>query len=189
MSVAKAPADIDFGDQYSLSTSSTVINPATWCARNAKRSAQLVILRKKLTKQKTSTLAAPDPFQPSSSTRKIGENKLLSARARAAPYAKPGAGVNKGKVNPYGGKCLDCKVSPLSACGREYIADEKQPVAQNSATRCQKCAYKKGLCAICGTMVLDTTSKLSGLRALRSQLTDRISAVSKVGVSSAVIVA
>lgn len=119
MSVAKAPADIDFGDQYSLSTSSTVINPATWCARNAKRSAQSVILRKKLTKQKTSTLAAPDPFQPSSSTRKIGENKLLSARARAAPYAKPGAGVNKGKVNPYGGKCLDCKVSPLSAGGRE----------------------------------------------------------------------
>ncbi|OCF38151.1 hypothetical protein I316_00375 [Kwoniella heveanensis BCC8398] len=41
--------------------------------------------------QKLTGVAAPDPFQPSSSTRKIGENKLLSARARASPYAKPGA--------------------------------------------------------------------------------------------------
>ncbi|ODO05685.1 hypothetical protein I350_04745 [Cryptococcus amylolentus CBS 6273] len=90
--------------------------------------------------QKTSTLAAPDPFQPSSSTRKIGENKLLSARARASPYAKPGQGAKKGSINPYGNKCLDCK----------------QNVHQNNATRCQKCAYKKGLCAICGNIVLDT---------------------------------
>lgn len=57
--------------------------------------------------QKVSVLAAPDPFQPSSSTRKIGENKLLSNRARASPYAR---GMNKGRTNPYG-KCLDCKVS------------------------------------------------------------------------------
>ncbi|KAK4687926.1 cysteine-rich PDZ-binding protein, partial [Tremellales sp. Uapishka_1] len=92
--------------------------------------------------KKTSTVAAPDPFQPSSSTRKIGENKLLSARARAAPYVKPGAaGVSRGKINPYGNKCLDCK----------------QSTQQNSATRCQKCAYKKGLCAICGVLILDTT--------------------------------
>ncbi|KAK1921944.1 hypothetical protein DB88DRAFT_496648 [Papiliotrema laurentii] len=92
--------------------------------------------------KKTSTMAAPDPFQPSSSTRKIGENKLLTARARAAPYAKPGlAGASRGKINTYGGKCIDCK----------------QPVAQNNATRCHKCAYKKGLCAICGTLVLDTS--------------------------------
>jgi cysteine-rich PDZ-binding protein len=58
-------------------------------------------------------MAAPDPFQPSSSTRKIGENKLLTARARASPYLKPGAqGVNKGKINTYG-KCIDCKVREL----------------------------------------------------------------------------
>ncbi|ORX40681.1 hypothetical protein BD324DRAFT_611766 [Kockovaella imperatae] len=94
--------------------------------------------------KKTSTLAAPDPFQPSSSTRKIGENKLLTARARASPYAKPGgagAGISKGKINTYGNKCIDCK----------------QSVQQNYATRCQKCAYKKGLCAICGNIVLDTS--------------------------------
>ncbi|WWC91623.1 uncharacterized protein L201_006569 [Kwoniella dendrophila CBS 6074] len=92
--------------------------------------------------KKLSTVAAPDPFQPSSSTRKIGENKLLSARARASPYAKPGAagsGTKKGSINPYGNKCIDCK----------------QSVQQNNATRCQKCAYKKGLCAICGNIVLD----------------------------------
>ncbi len=33
----------------------------------------------------------------------------------------------------------------------------QQPTQQNDATRCQKCAYKKGLCAICGVMVLDTS--------------------------------
>ncbi|WWD03549.1 hypothetical protein V865_001602 [Kwoniella europaea PYCC6329] len=92
--------------------------------------------------KKLSTVAAPDPFQPSSSTRKIGENKLLSARARASPYVKPGAGgVKKGSINPYGNKCIDCK----------------QSVQQNNASRCQKCAYKKGLCAICGNLVLDTS--------------------------------
>lgn len=33
---------------------------------------------------------------------------------------------------------------------------------QNSATRCQKCAYKKGLCAICGNIVLDTSREFAG---------------------------
>ncbi|WVO12533.1 hypothetical protein L204_100133 [Cryptococcus depauperatus] len=93
--------------------------------------------------KKTSTLATTDPFQPASSTRKIGENKLLSARARVTPYVKPGQGMKKGSINPYGNKCLDCK----------------QSVQQNNATRCQKCAYKKGLCAICGNLILDTSRK------------------------------
>ncbi|KAI9633978.1 uncharacterized protein MKK02DRAFT_38649 [Dioszegia hungarica] len=92
--------------------------------------------------KRLTTVAAPDPFQPSSSTRKIGENKLLTARARAAPYVKPGAGgVGKGKTNTMGNKCIDCKLS----------------CQQNGAIRCHKCAYKKGLCAICGTIVLDTS--------------------------------
>ncbi|WVF73024.1 hypothetical protein IAT40_007842 [Kwoniella sp. CBS 6097] len=96
--------------------------------------------------KKLTGVAAPDPFQPSSSTRKIGENKLLSARARASPYAKPGAssgggggGVLGKKGATYGGgKCIDCKQS-----------------VQPQYNRCQKCAYKKGLCAMCGQMVLD----------------------------------
>ncbi|WWC71930.1 uncharacterized protein I206_105889 [Kwoniella pini CBS 10737] len=87
--------------------------------------------------KKLSTVAAPDPFKPSSSTRVIGENKLLSSRAKSSPYAKPGTGLKKGNINPYK-NCIDCK----------------QPAQQNNATRCQKCAYKKGLCAICGTLVL-----------------------------------
>ncbi|KAL1409944.1 hypothetical protein Q8F55_003943 [Vanrija albida] len=94
--------------------------------------------------KKTSGVATLDTFKTaagSSSTgvRKIGENKLLTARARAAPYAKPGQ--SRSKTNPYGNKCIDCK----------------QQVHQNNATRCQKCAYKKGLCAICGNIVLDTS--------------------------------
>ncbi|CAK9786027.1 hypothetical protein CC85DRAFT_285719 [Cutaneotrichosporon oleaginosum] len=90
--------------------------------------------------KKTSAVATSDPFKAGSgAVRKLGENKLLSARAKAAPYAKPGA--NKSKVNTFGNKCIDCKGS----------------VAQNMATRCQKCAYKKGLCAICGNIVLDTS--------------------------------
>lgn len=36
------------------------------------------------------------------------------------------------------------------------LANVQGQVAQNNATRCQKCAYKKGLCAICGNIVLDT---------------------------------
>lgn len=59
-------------------------------------------------RQKTSTVATTDPFKPSAASgRKIGENKLLTARARAAPYAKPGGSRN---VNPYSSKCIDCKV-------------------------------------------------------------------------------
>ncbi|CED84155.1 Microtubule-associated protein CRIPT [Phaffia rhodozyma] len=77
--------------------------------------------------KKTSRLAAPDPtVASSSSNRKIGENKLLSSK-RFSPYST------------YSNKCKDCKSS----------------VAQNMAIYCQNCAYKKGLCAICGKMVLD----------------------------------
>jgi hypothetical protein len=36
----------------------------------------------------------------------------------------------------------------------------QQSVQQNSATRCHKCAYKKGLCAICGNIVLNVKSEL-----------------------------
>ncbi|GHJ89379.1 hypothetical protein NliqN6_5781 [Naganishia liquefaciens] len=82
--------------------------------------------------KKTTKLATTDPFQASSSkTRTIGENKLLSSKkaARASPYA------NGGK------KCLNCP----------------NKVQQVGGTRCQQCAYKKGLCAICGTVILDTS--------------------------------
>lgn len=72
----------------------------------------LIIHYTELIAQKTSTVATSDPFKAGQGqTRKIGENKLLTARARASPYAKPGA--SKGKVNVYGNKCIDCKVSKV----------------------------------------------------------------------------
>ncbi|KZV88213.1 hypothetical protein EXIGLDRAFT_619737 [Exidia glandulosa HHB12029] len=75
--------------------------------------------------KKLSKVAAPDPFAAgSSSSRRVGENKL----------AKP-------KYKPYARKCKDCK----------------QTVTQNDAKYCHGCAYKKGLCAICGKAILDTS--------------------------------
>ncbi|PCH36337.1 hypothetical protein WOLCODRAFT_134203, partial [Wolfiporia cocos MD-104 SS10] len=84
---------------------------------------------------KLSKLAAPDPFKSSSASikegsRKVGENKLLT---------RPGS--SKNRFQPYQGKCRDCKSS----------------VTQNKAKYCHGCAYKRGVCAICGKQVLDTT--------------------------------
>ncbi|KAG8221026.1 hypothetical protein J3R82DRAFT_2536 [Butyriboletus roseoflavus] len=101
---------------------------------------------------KLSKIAAPDPFTSTSSSiregsRRIGENKLLT---------RPGSSKNRFQVcinflslsvidswskKPYQGKCKDCK----------------QPVTQNKAKYCHGCAYKKGLCSICGKAILDTT--------------------------------
>lgn len=107
-------------------------------------------------RQKLSKLAAPDPFQSSSSsikegTRKVGENKLLG---------KPGSSRAGSRFQPYKSSCKDCK----------------QPTTQNKAKYCHGCAFKKGksfrsvrssphfmelhclgLCTICGKQVLDTT--------------------------------
>ncbi|KAF6761680.1 PDZ-binding protein [Ephemerocybe angulata] len=86
--------------------------------------------------KKLSKVAAPDPFASSSSsirdgTRKVGENKLLS---------RPGGSRNR--YQPYQNKCKDCK----------------QPCTQNQAKYCHGCAYRKGLCSICGKAILDTSS-------------------------------
>jgi len=86
--------------------------------------------------KKLSKLAAPDPFSASGSQqRKIGENKLLSRTGGA------GAGSSTKRFQPYKNKCKDCKSS----------------VNQNQAKYCHGCAFKKGICAICGKQVLDTT--------------------------------
>ncbi|KAF8600498.1 hypothetical protein BDV93DRAFT_538707 [Ceratobasidium sp. AG-I] len=85
--------------------------------------------------KKLSKVAAPDPFAPSSSSRKVGENKLLTGRNIGG-----GSGPSK-KYQPYQKKCKDCKSS----------------VTQNSAKYCHGCAYKKGLCSMCGKQILDTT--------------------------------
>lgn len=70
---------------------------------------------------------------PPAGARKVGENKLLSKSNR---------------FSPLDAKCKICK----------------QRVTQERATYCQctwsadaACAYKKGLCAICGKQILDTS--------------------------------
>ncbi|KIM90377.1 hypothetical protein PILCRDRAFT_812112 [Piloderma croceum F 1598] len=90
--------------------------------------------------QKLSKVAAPDPFTATSSSvkdgsRKIGENKLIGRPSVG------GSSSSKNRYQPYQSKCKDCK----------------QPTTQNKAKYCHGCAYKKGLCSICGKQILDTT--------------------------------
>uniref|UniRef100_A0A3Q1FVQ8 Cysteine-rich PDZ-binding protein n=1 Tax=Acanthochromis polyacanthus TaxID=80966 RepID=A0A3Q1FVQ8_9TELE len=62
--------------------------------------------------------------------RKLNENKMLtSKKARFDPYSKTGFAT-----------CRICKSS----------------VHQSGSHYCQGCAYKKGICAMCGKKVLDT---------------------------------
>uniref|UniRef100_A0AAY4C4L3 Cysteine-rich PDZ-binding protein n=1 Tax=Denticeps clupeoides TaxID=299321 RepID=A0AAY4C4L3_9TELE len=67
---------------------------------------------------------------PESGGRKLNENKALTAKkARFDPYGKSGFAT-----------CRICKSS----------------VHQSGSHYCQGCAYKKGICAMCGKKVLDT---------------------------------
>ncbi|KAJ1986094.1 hypothetical protein H4R33_003563 [Dimargaris cristalligena] len=59
--------------------------------------------------------------------RKLNENKLLAAK--------------KNRFQPYSSKCKVCRSA----------------VHQPQANWCQACAYKKGICAMCGVKILDTT--------------------------------
>ncbi|KAI9204245.1 PDZ-binding protein [Polychytrium aggregatum] len=84
--------------------------------------------------RKLGTLAAPDTWKEGSSNAKVGssgrklnENKLLSGRSRQ-------------KFSPYEAKCRICK----------------QNVHQRGSFYCQGCAYKNGICAMCGVQILDT---------------------------------
>ncbi|KAH9072096.1 PDZ-binding protein [Lactarius deliciosus] len=100
--------------------------------------------------KKLSKVAAPDPFQSTSASikdgsRKIGENKLIGRPKPpgAAPSSSRGisATSSKNRYQPYAGKCKDCK----------------QSVSQNQAKYCHGCAFKKGICSICGKQILDTS--------------------------------
>ncbi|KAI9272450.1 PDZ-binding protein [Sporodiniella umbellata] len=86
--------------------------------------------------KKLTGLAAPDKWKEGSnnakagsSGRKINQNKLLSKSAKA------------GRFNPLESKCKLCK----------------NRVHQDKAHYCQDCSYKKGICAMCGKQVLDTS--------------------------------
>ncbi|GAA5899808.1 hypothetical protein JCM6882_005440 [Rhodosporidiobolus microsporus] len=111
---------------------------------------------KKLAKSSGSQVAAVDMWKSASergASRKIGENKLLSSKSRYSPYAPGGskaggssssAGASGSKggglSTPAVGKCTTCKVT----------------VAREGNKYCQGCAYKGGVCAMCGKQILDT---------------------------------
>eukprot|EP00123_Amoebidium_parasiticum_P022781 comp9485_c0_seq1/m.4529 comp9485_c0_seq1/g.4529 ORF comp9485_c0_seq1/g.4529 comp9485_c0_seq1/m.4529 type:complete len:101 (-) comp9485_c0_seq1:120-422(-) len=85
--------------------------------------------------KKLATLATPDTWKDGSrnktgkgeGARKLNENKLLSKGA-------------KSRFAPYSAKCKVCKST----------------IHQQGAAYCQQCAYKKGICSMCGTIILDT---------------------------------
>ncbi|KAJ3933132.1 MAG: hypothetical protein NXY57DRAFT_999983 [Lentinula lateritia] len=102
--------------------------------------------------KKLSKVAAPDPFTSSSSSikdgsRKVGENKLLS---------RPGS--SKNRFQPYQGKCKDCK-QPCTQNQAKYChgLSQSTSIPHQTLTHYKGCAYKKGLCSICGKKILDTT--------------------------------
>eukprot|EP00055_Hartaetosiga_balthica_P005773 m.17465 g.17465 ORF g.17465 m.17465 type:complete len:99 (-) comp4786_c1_seq1:881-1177(-) len=84
--------------------------------------------------KKLTTIEAPDKWKDgarnttSSDKGKIGANKLLKGK--------------KNKMNPYDTfrKCKICKCK----------------VHQKHAHYCQGCAYKIGICAMCGKQIIDT---------------------------------
>eukprot|EP00967_Tisochrysis_lutea_P006327 scaffold7496_cov38-Tisochrysis_lutea.AAC.3 len=79
-------------------------------------------------KGKLSVLSTPDPWKAGSS----GPERRLNENKL----------LRKGvRSNPYGNACKICKLK----------------TQQNGATYCSICAYAKGICAICGKQVLDTS--------------------------------
>ncbi|WFD03421.1 hypothetical protein MOBT1_002110 [Malassezia obtusa] len=98
-----------------------------------------------------SKTATADPFRnrnpagflvPSGSAARPGTARGV----HAPPAGARKVGENKllsksNRFSPLDAKCKICK----------------QRVTQERATYCQSCAYKKGLCAICGKQILDTS--------------------------------
>lgn len=83
--------------------------------------------------KKLGRVICPDPWKSGarntveSGGRKVGENKVLTSRkSRFAPYTTFA-------------KCKICK----------------QTVHQAGSHYCQGCAYKKGICAMCGKQIID----------------------------------
>ncbi|KAL8293164.1 hypothetical protein RQP46_000858 [Phenoliferia psychrophenolica] len=108
---------------------------------------------------KSSSLACTDVWRPTGkggegarNERKVGENKLLSSKARYSPYA-PVAGSSKG-----GGGALG-KAAAAASAGSTFGKCQKclSTVSRAGAKYCQGCAYKAGVCAMCAKQVLDVS--------------------------------
>ncbi|WFC96607.1 hypothetical protein MBRA1_003268 [Malassezia brasiliensis] len=81
---------------------------------------------------------------------------LVSSGSGARPGAMRGGAAPPGGARKVGENKLLSKsnrFSPLDAKCKLC----KQRVTQERASYCQACAYKKGLCAICGKQILDTS--------------------------------
>ena len=85
--------------------------------------------------KKLGKVVTPDPWKTGARNttegggRKVGENKALTSKKRFAPYQS---------------KCFEkCRICRTS-------------VHQVGSHYCQACAYKKGICAMCGKKILDT---------------------------------
>ena len=84
--------------------------------------------------KKLGRVITPDPWKSGarntteSGGRKIGENKLLTA--------------NKARFNPYTSNFQKCRIC-------------RTTVHQVVSHYCQACAYKKGICAMCGKKLLN----------------------------------
>lgn len=87
-------------------------------------------------KGKLSKVATPEPWKSGASTSKntssgrpVNENKLLSGK--------------KNRFTPYQSTFATCKIC-------------RTKVHQVGSHYCQDCAYKKGICAMCGKKILKT---------------------------------
>lgn len=88
-------------------------------------------------KGKLGKVITPDPWKAGATNntegggRKVNENKLLTSK--------------KNRFNPYQG---DAQFKTCKIC--------KTKVHQVGSHYCQECAYKKGICAMCGVKILNT---------------------------------
>ncbi|VDN19987.1 unnamed protein product [Dibothriocephalus latus] len=90
----------------------------------------------RLGEKKLGRIATPDPWKAGARNvvkggRKLNENKLLSG--------------SKSRFNPYTKSFRKCRI-----CA--------QSVHQPACHYCQACAFKKGICAMCGVRLVNTTS-------------------------------
>ncbi|XP_067682286.1 cysteine-rich PDZ-binding protein-like [Haliotis asinina] len=87
--------------------------------------------------KKLGKVITPDPWKSGARNttegggRKVGENKALTAK--------------KNRFNPYSTGFDKCRIC-------------KSVVHQPGSHYCQGCAYKKGICAMCGKKIIDTTN-------------------------------
>ena len=108
--------------------------------------------------------------------RKVNENKLLTMRGshgKIDPYSTGSFGQYANATfsppptnMPFTASTPRCNSSTLSRAQDLYIINQfllarrcrlcRSSVHQSGAAYCQQCAYKQGICAMCGVKMLDT---------------------------------